>query len=35
MCDVHGVSVTLAETETDYEDCNNYAHTRSRVPQVF
>ena len=26
MCDVQGMSVTTAETETDYEDCNNYAH---------
>ena len=25
MCDVQGMSVTTAETETDYEDCNNYA----------
>ena len=26
LCDVQEMSVTTAETETDYEDCNNHAH---------
>ena len=33
MCDVQGMSVTTAETETDCEDCNNYAH--AHVFQLF
>ena len=34
MCDVQGMSVTTAETETDYEDCNNYAHAHV-FPKCF
>ena len=34
LCDVQGMSVTTAETETDYEDSNNYA--RAHVfPKCF
>ena len=34
MCYVPGMSVTTAETETDYEDCNNYAHAHV-LPSVL
>ena len=34
MCDVQGMSVTTAETETDFEDCNNYAHAHV-FPKCF
>ena len=34
LCDVQGMSATTAETETDYEDCSNYARAQ-RVLQVF
>ena len=34
MCDVQGMCMTTAETETDYEDCNNYAHAHV-FPKCF
>ena len=34
LCDVQGMSVTTAETETDYEDCNYFAHAHV-FPKCF
>ena len=34
MCDVQRMSVKTAETETDYEDCNNYAYAHV-FPKCF
>ena len=34
VCDVQGMSVTTAETETDYENCNNFAHAHV-FPKCF